>query len=480
MRVGRSLGMHVCGVCPLMCDPYGVLDQFVAFAKRVACKLPECQEERKIRNFVRVLIRNLFFPLSPLTDVSFETWLESTHYSEARKKELRQAWEICWRTKKSKIARLKTFGKREFFIEPKVLRLINARCDVAKVIFGPYIKAVEDAVYQSPWFIKHVPVVDRPKAITDALKSFDVIMNNDFTSFESHMLPNILRIIELQLYSYMLRHVSGGERIIGLLHKILPGVNRCQTRVGRFTTLGARMSGEMCTSLGNGFTNLAIVLYLCYKKGIDDIAGFVEGDDSIFGLRGGKLTTEDFEHIGFKAKVEYTNKPGLSKFCQMVFHEDVLEPIGDPRRVLQKFGWTSSLQMHGGPKVMRQLLRAKAFSLASECPASPILRSLALAGIRLTRGVKSLYTDNWKPPVDEKKVMERLEKSTVAFESRDRMRECFGVSIDHQIELEHYLDGLKTLSPLDHPSVTSLFNQPVSYYDKYVWSYGAGEYSWAG
>jgi hypothetical protein len=377
-----------------------------------------------------------------------------------------------------KLRQLKGFGKCEEYEEPKLTRLINARCDAAKVTFGPYIKAIEQVVYSLPWFIKHVPVPDRPKLIEVTLAGYKYIWNNDYTSFEAHFKPELLRCCELQLYSFMLKNVSRGEDVTKLLHDVLAGNNKCRYDSISAAVEGVRMSGEMCTSLGNGFTNLMVVLFLANLKGFS-CDGFVEGDDGIFGSDDGILTDKDFEEVGFLTKMEILDRPNIAKFCQLVYDRETLSVLPKIARVMRKFFWTHSPQKDGGNRTMRRLLRAKALSLAYEAPRCPVLRSLAKLGLRLSKGSTPLYTDEYSKPPDEREVLKVFELNEVAESARAVVVEQQGISIGAQITLEKWLDSINDYGKYDLPY--PLYKAiDYAHYRRFVERYAPGVFAYRG
>lgn len=80
------------------------------------------------------------------------------------------------------------------------------------------------------------------------------------------------------------------------------------------------MSGDMCTSLGNGFSNKMKAEFLAYKAG-GTIDGFVEGDDGLF-VTNFELRSSDYEKLGFTIKIEEIADPCEASFCGMIFGED--------------------------------------------------------------------------------------------------------------------------------------------------------------
>lgn len=188
------------------------------------------------------------------------------------------------------------------------------------------------------------------------------------------------------------------------------------------------MSGDMCTSLGNGFTNLMLALYLVHKKG-GTLEGFVEGDDGLFATDV-ELTAADYEKLGFTIKIEEVTDPREASFCGMVFAEN--EIIREPRRFLMGFGWTQSY-IHAGTRIMDQLLRAKALSTAYETPQCPIVGAMARYALSATRSVRPRFVnDGFHHPPDEAPIAEFNPQAA----TRQLFARLYGISVPEQLEAE--------------------------------------------
>jgi len=150
------------------------------------------------------------------------------------------------------------------------------------------------------------------------------------------------------------------------------------------------MSGEMNTSLGNGWANYILFSYIVQGKG-GEWEGFVEGDDGIF-CSSVPVETSDYNRLGFDVKIEEVDNISEASFCGIISAPDGTL-LKDPRRVLQTFGWTHSF-IHAGDEVMDELLRAKALSLCYEAPQCPILGVLARSALAFTEGVTPRFVQD--------------------------------------------------------------------------------------
>jgi len=261
-------------------------------------------------------------------------------------------------------------------------------------------------------------VADRPRYIEEHICAEGCCYTEtDHTAFEAHMTCDVMRAVEFQLYGYMWAQVLGGREVFNIVKKALAGINTCINKLMIVKVLGSRMSGDMCTSLGNGFTNLMLMLFVCSEHKVHCV-GVVEGDDGLFRIDTKDLKiiqADDFMKLGFEIKLAVRATIGESSFCGLMYGSSY-ENVRDPLEVLCRFGWTKSPRRFGGPRVMAGLLRAKALSLAYELPGCPILRNLAIAALRVTSvkpftsptyadavkalllqpGVKPLYEGSWR------------------------------------------------------------------------------------
>jgi hypothetical protein len=398
------------------------------FQKRLLREVPQPQPELllQLKQFTQ---RYLEANLSRVHVPDFETWLASTAYNEARKNELRTVKEELhggFPTKRQ-CSHIDTFVKTESYTELKHCRMINSRSDYFKVISGPVFKAIEDEVYRLHPFIKHVPVPERPALIAALLKHGRRYYQTDYTAFESHFVRPIMEALELQLYDYCL---ADYPELARLIRRTISGTNCMRTRSGCHATVEARrMSGDTCTSLGNGFSNLMLTLFLIDQKG-GMYDGFVEGDDGLFSTDV-PLSAEDFKALGFTIKIEEITDPRFGSFCGMVFAEGN-QIIKSPLKFLSTFGWTSSF-IDAGDKVMKQLLRAKALSACYEAPHCPILGIMARRALIITEGVVPRFVnDGYHVPHDSASIPQfnPLPSTRVLF------AQLFGVSVEAQLSAE--------------------------------------------
>lgn len=479
-----SLGCHVASAaCPHPClsDP---ITAVAGARKRYCCKPPLAKptELYLLRRFVRVWIRENLIALPHDTDVSVEAWLEHTNYPAWRKEELRQAWEEVediWDPKKAqKYFSCASFIKDEVYPTYKHARAINSRSDAFKCAVGPIFKLIEEQVFNHPAFIKHIPMDQRPEYIFERLHSEGAeYFATDYTAFESQFVAELMSVCEFELYDYMTSCLPTGRDFMDLCTEVIGGKNVCKFRDFVTTLHGTRMSGEMCTSLGNGFSNLMFMLYTCQKVGCRNVTGVVEGDDGLFTMVGTPPTKEDFAELGLIIKADRHTKLETASFCGMVFDLEDRRIVTDPRKVLATFGWTNRQYQSVRPHKLRGLLRSKALSLVYQYPGCPIIASLASYGLRVTEGadasegLKQRSLSSWEMERREYAISnaDRFLNVEVGRNSRYLVEELYGITVDQQKEIEQYLDSLQVLQPLAGP----ICNIMPQVWQDYFGSYGS-------
>lgn len=424
------------------------LEEFAAFVKAEVQKLPVARA------------------------ISFEEWLDSTSYNEVRKEELRKVHDALrgGRPSRAQCRRISSFVKREGYSAFKLARMINSRCDPFKAFSGPYFKAIEEVVYALPEFIKHTPVPDRPESIRRLRQAGLKYYQTDFTAFESHFVPKILSICECELY----RHCLSWSKDADFICKVIMGENQMKTRSGVTVKVdGRRMSGDMCTSLGNGFTNLMLARFLATRQGTV-LNGFVEGDDGLFATTA-NLSEELYAELGFTIKVDEVLDPCEASFCGMVFAESG-QIVKDPYRTIVNFGWSTTC-VGCGPSTRAALARAKALSMCYEVGQCPVLGAWARHVLKSTRGVVPRFEDDgYHTPPPEMKIP----PFAPTMDTRELVFRKYGVSVEAQIEAERLiergiLDIQRYLEPLalDRTYLT-VHEKESAYFD--VW---ALPWSWA-
>jgi hypothetical protein len=376
--------------------------------------------------------------LTPLAFApDFDDWLGKTNYPEKRKEQLRKEWAdlqadpaLSRRQKK-----VSAFIKLETYPEIKNARFILSRSDAFKCICGPWAKAMEEQVYEMkvdgvPSFIKHVPVCDRPKICESMRRPGWECVVGDYSAWECHF-KGLLAEVEHVLLDHML---SKFPDIARLLWSTTMTHNHARTKGFNFSFWQRRCSGEMFTSLFNGWTNYCIATYVAKLAG-KRCVGFVEGDDSFFLYEGGAPDKKFYDQLGLNVKL---TKPPVefSNFCGMCYCPETLACFREPIKVMVNLGWSES-HMGAGPEVRPGLLKSKCLSLAYEARQCPILYPLALRGLELTAGYEHVQHDSWHlVPYDY-----LLEPYTPDERTRASFHQAYGITPAQQIKLERAVNA---------------------------------------
>lgn len=480
--VGASLGCHVPGIALPHPDPDDSETMLAGLSKRVAVKPPQPDPARmrKFRGFVEKWVADNMKPLDSDSDTSVDCWLSHTSYPLWRKEQLLQKWKNVLNIRSNpKWMQCKSFMKDETYSEYKHARGINSRSDEFKCAVGPIFKLIEKQLFSKKHFIKKIPVSERPQYIIDLLYKVGAkYLGTDYTSFESLFTKELMESCEFVLYEHMTKFLPESDSFMSLLRDVLLEQNICKFRDVTISVGATRMSGEMCTSLGNSFTNLMVMLFLCDELG-SDIELVVEGDDALTRIIGPIPTVQDFASLGLTIKlVEYDNVNEAS-FCGLVFDMVDRTNITNPKEVVASIGWTTRQYMNARSRKMKILLRCKALSLAYQYPGCPVLSSLARYLLRATRSttvsdkhvrnIRNDYQREWMLDVLCKYKVYPLQAALpIGMGTRLLVEKLYGIDISRQIVLEEHFDSLFDIEPIDHPLLSDLFPQCWrEYYDNY-------------
>lgn len=439
---------YIPGLVPMHPDSHDVATVVAGAKKRFLRKIPEYTVGADFRRFVMQFLQR---ELQPLTSVPQaycgkiggcnECFICTANHPIERKLEYVQALEALHGGIPTKRQRqtVKSFIKGEAYPALKHARWINSRSDAFKVWSGPYFQAIEAKVYELPYFIKHVPVSDRCRFIHERLLRDGMrYYISDYTAFESHMSKAVMHDCECLLYSYML---SGFGSVAQIIEDTLTGVSHLRNNsVGVSVSVEARrMSGDMCTSLGNGFTNLMVLAYVASLHGVDLFQSgvFVEGDDGVFALPTDvQISAAEFAKVGFTIKLVEVRDPCLgtaeTAFCGL--NACAQTNLRNPWTFLSKFAWILH-EPDAKPERRKQLLRAKAMSALSECPHCPIVSVAARRALEKTSGYEPVFIlDGYHAPPGRVP-----EKEPISVETRLAFESLYGIPPSLQCLLEEMI-----------------------------------------
>lgn len=495
-----SLGCHFLGAaCP---HPDTSDSQTLAqgVLRRMGRKMPSRNPEflDRLRDHTRAAIE--YFDLPPIEadyPFLFEAWLAQTNYEQWRKDELIKIHEdyvdLLERNDEGELRhfKVKLFMKAETYMEFKNGRGIYAREDVAKIVFGPYFKEIEKLVYYDPTtdagikhFIKHVPVDKRADFIMEEvyMEAFRSVCT-DYSSLEAHFDPDFMKACEFVLYEHMLGKTQFGSTVLEIMREVLLGVNKIFGNGVRARILGRRMSGEMNTSLGNGWTNLMLfsMWYIEAGGSFSTLRGVIEGDDGLFCLPVEmKLPTEDFfKDWGCLIKIIVTDDISTASFCGLIFDPEDRKIITDPFKILANFGFTSNRYAVCRQNKLKSLLRAKAMSALVQYDGCPIIAVLAKKMLELTRSydVRSVVAkerDEWRRGklIYGMQNFRKYIDTEIGMRTRLLFEDMYGIPVSVQISIEKRIEMMTSIEPLDFPELLPLFPKDcLVYYEQFQCAY---------
>lgn len=443
-------------------DTKNLFNKLVGFKNRVGLKMPKITRRMRqgLRTFVRKFIRENLSPLPSDTDVTADTWAKSSSLPKYKIDQYLQALNETNGVLLDSDYEVDGFIKDEDYPDLKAPRLIHSRRARFKAKTGPIFHQIEKSVLKQleAHFIKHVPAPKRAAFIASKAKLGALFLGSDYSKFESSLAQEIMDCVEMQLYAYMVKNLPEGPEFMGHVAHIRE-LNKIKYRGAKACVIATRMSGDMCISLGNGFTNMMINLFCLSLMNIEPIDFVVEGDDGLFVVDADEQSIDlsYFTALGFDLKLVKSSEIGEAGFCSTFFDTTEMCTVAEPMERLLRFGWTHSVAMHARPNKLRGLLRAKALSLAYEFPRCPVLAALARYGLRCTKGVVAMFSGSrferdyreLDVPSEETEELKALLEQGVSPSSRNLVEKLFGVSVLEQLQIENYLDGLTHIQPLE-------------------------------
>lgn len=435
-------------------------------------------------------------PIDSDYDFDFDVWLTKTNYDEKRKDELRLVHDeiihlrTVLGTRKFRKFVVKLFMKDEAYVEYKHCRGIYARDDYAKVIFGPIIKAIETFVYDCPdkWgstpFIKHVPVAERADYIEERLGRVGVkFVVSDYSAFECHFSKDKMTSTVFPMYNYMLQGHPEAQFIMKIMQKCVSGTNIIQNKFFNLTCEASRMSGEMDTSLANGWCNLMWMTYANFIWGShEDNCCVVEGDDNTSSCSN-PPPEQIYAAMGCCVKQEFYTNISDASFCGLLADNVGKQTIADVHKVLGNIGWTTQQYAGANKKTLRMLARAKAMSYMVQYPACPIITEYSRMILRLTSGYdlrralsrRGFYSNLWERDklIAAMNTVKLDKHEEIHMQTRLMFESLYGVTISQQLLVEERLRSLDSVENLriDLTDLVDFTHDGLHYYETYCVKY---------
>lgn len=329
-------------------------------------------------------------------------------------------------------------------------RMICARDDLGKTIYGPLFQSLNDQVFHLPFATKHIPNADRPRYISERLyKEGDfVYVVTDMSAFECAMRSHLQEHCEMIVYKRIIPvayHKYLDELLLPLTMRTRDGV--C------IRTPALRLSGEMNTSLGNTITNVISIETCAHYLGLPEgsYSYVCEGDDALLRLPRSVFYNKDDQYVdqwspimrnlGFNIKIENLGMPlGRAGYCSTYWDEDcniVINPI----KALMTF------YIGNNHMPVEEQLRMKALNYAVSCPGEPILTALSAAYLNRTQCARMSWSsfyyeergDSWHLKVDHNGDLITTWSPKITWPNlaqRQFFEDMYGVSVEEQLRIE--------------------------------------------
>lgn len=509
LKAARAIGPVIQGYCMPKPDTHFQENYLMAQDKRMFRRLPVPHRlNPHFRAFVRNNMHWLWNPLPLDTDYSFDYFINYSYDKPVcRKDEVRRGVarmqlmedipkELIMNKNLAGVKRYEMFrylcrykehlksgeNKPEFHAP----RSIRAPLDGAIGYFGPVVHKIEHQVFQNgvgaKFFIKNIDVMDRPRVISERLAGAYHYYATDFTNFESSISSELMRIIEHQVYQYIVSCSPEASLKMKLMEMCHSGWKKCSSRETQTYYKGKRSSGESTTSLGNSLSNFFVCMYVCFLKGVHprDFKGIFEGDDGLIGLpQDISLTADDFSAFGMKVKIEEYTKVNEAHFCSLIYDPENLTNLVDPIQTLVKFGWSRSKKRLTQNKLaLSALVRFAALSLLYQSPQCPVVSALGSRLVFLTEGIEADESEaewwhkSFLKSADFKKLRPDIQYKVsqgVPMCNRLLVENVFHVPLRVQYELEDIINHLTSIDSIIHYDISQFISHDnVDNWNHYV------------
>lgn len=453
-------------------QPYQTKEvQIAAATKRIFPVMPEPdnKEIKGIKMFVKKHLKQ-FHPIPQQNEEDFASWQRNHQsYNGQRKFQLYCAFKsllgVCdpsWSMEeyhhkwlelpeRDKVQwkqdgydqKCSSFIKCESYAtQDKLPRFIQQRSDRAKAAVATCIHEVEKVIFKSGNFVKGMTQDEMVERISqfEGYKEFYV---SDYSSFESGFNPQYTKVVEEEQFKHFIgRNNPTIAKIINMHYRRNgnePVVNICENPMYRIKVVGTRMSGDMWTSLANGFSNKMNIMYNMYKRGITKYDFVVEGDDGLVAVNEEPFRDEDFHNLGFKIKLAKHTNLETTEFCGIRINPAEKQPL-----VLPDSADLLSTALHpkyfrSGEKHLKELLKSKAQSLYCVGKNTPVIAVLAWKIINLLKDVR--YDDSWMDMwwKEFTRRMDKFPEPVITVGSRVLFEDQTGISVAEQLTYESFI-----------------------------------------
>jgi len=505
-------------------DLHNLSNQYYSSLHRFGAEMPSGQPiaQQNFSRFAAGFLRHFVPVLDFNADLSFETFYQNSNKSKEFRDHLRNtAIEHLDRNYTERDLRTGSFIKHESYPiksgfdadkystgqptadpddhsrnEFKPARSINAYNDWIKASLGATTRAFDSVIFGLEWFVKHIPVRERPARLHE-LFGENPVCTTDFSSFECHHRGVFANVI-LSTFQHVFANTFS-EYEFALMQELLTTTNYSEFSTVDVIVPETLMSGAPWTSSANGFLNLQIMSFLCLSTQLGkDISlplsdadldqyynallvspkrwiGRFEGDDGIFI---GDVRESDVQLLGIKLKLERHRSFATASFCGILLGCDRDIHGGpasftEPIKVLVNFFILPEIYRGFRYAMLQALIRAKAFSFYYQYSACPIVGALAYWTLYKTRSIDCRhvmlgeisrsywhgrlyaeileYLGNEEPsPLSIQEGSARIlpesrgkwfqRQTNISQESRAHFELTYGISIEWQLEFEREIE----------------------------------------
>lgn len=442
----------------------------------------------EFQHFVYIYVKTHYEPLEyfPINlETANEFWLNPCkHYTVKRKNVLRSYISEYlekglgqFKEDHKNFYACMSFIKREFYSEVKTARIINSRSDEFKALCGAHIKLIENAITHNEHFVKTTTLATRAKRMKEIIDKYQYVVETDYSSFEGTQSCEFHQACEAVLFKHMLANNIEVWSIIRPIFRrdhLEKCISMPSQRREFMTFEGSRMSGDLWTSLGNGFSNMMVFLFTLHRMSRlgmlnvtqdrpIDADWLCEGDDGYFAANVdfSAMFEQTATDLGLKMKMDHGQDINDVSFCSTCVGPGGL-PVPNFWRLLEKFGWVfeDEIITHYTDKPTKaemNLLWSKTLSLNASSQGIPILQPLSvrLAKIIKNHRVCKKWFSYWE--IEQFGVLEwTIQEIPITMEMRHFFAQRFGVSVEKQFEVEKLISkmtNVRTVLPLIRPSV---------------------------
>jgi hypothetical protein len=441
-------------------DPKDPLSQAAAMVHRFACEMPT--RDAKVMcdfwGFATHFVRKEFPRLRGDEDLSVEHWLSQVHFNEAWKQGIREA--AASNSISGRDLEWETFIKGEGYEDWKYPRAINGPSKKVKGVTGPVAHAMDEKLFELPYFVKHLDVAQRP-ALLQSRFGLRPVSGTDFSSMEAHHFGVYNEFSRFWQHWVAGHHPDAGNYFT-VFDQLYSGTSVCRAKHVLGKVHQRLMSGRMTTSSENGALNLVLLKFLTLRTKYPtadvfelyerhhEVEVLCEGDDGIFDQV--HIDPQLITAMGLKLKIDHYPSYETASFCGVVCTRDTV--VTNPIKFLQKFSMLPAKYMSLGFDGRLSLLRAKALSAYHQYRNVPVVGPFAYWVLECTRSYDArrfVDFDAYKRRELLAALKERVwrEKPCVSLESRNLVERLWGLTVKDQVYLESQFHG--PLKPIQSP-----------------------------